>query len=263
MSHRTSVPSSLRSSTAGPRPGVRSAPRSTGTSTVPSSAEPSAAVISASPRSRRLIRAAVRWPSTATRKNSSAPPATSCVLVGGASPAGRAAAPMTTMFFASSSAGSACLMVVMASRSAVRSFSSSVRVCTLSTVSPGSVESASSLMRRLVSRTDFWSAASSSAAPGSAVSFAIRVAYETNSPATWSESRCARSGDSAVPEILMMLPSVALAPTRSRRSLPLTPAQPSLAAARSTTTELVATSVWVSSSRSSHVPGSSTDADVV
>jgi hypothetical protein len=60
--------------------------------------------------------------------------------------------------------------------------------------------------------------------------------------ATWSESRCARSGVSAVPEILMMFPSAALALTRSRSSAPLTPGQPSWAAARSTTVELVATS---------------------
>ncbi|CAM5678968.1 hypothetical protein SPURM210S_02570 [Streptomyces purpurascens] len=60
-----------------------------------------------------------------------------------------------------------------------------------------------------------------------------------------------------------MFPSAAWALTRSRSSLPLTPVQPSVAAARSTTTELLAISVWVSSSRSSHAPGSSTDADVV
>lgn len=60
-----------------------------------------------------------------------------------------------------------------------------------------------------------------------------------------------------------MLPSAAWALTRSRRSRPSTPSQWSVAAARSTTTELVAISVCVSSARSSHAPGSSTDADVV
>ncbi len=178
---------------------------------------------------------------TVSRRNSSAPATVSCVLVGGASPAGRAAGPMTTML-ALPAAGSAWSSLLMASWSAVRSFASSVRVCTLSTVCPGSAASASSVMRRLVCTTICRSASGRAAASGSVLSPAIRAANATNCRATWSESRCARSGVSAVPEILMMFPSAAWALTRSRSSLPLTPVQPSVAAARSTTTELLAIS---------------------
>ncbi len=151
----------------------------------------------------------------------------------------------------------------MASARVVRSFASSVRACTLSTVRPGSAESARSVMRRLVRTTCCRSASDSVAASEPALSPAIRAAKETNCWATSSESRCARPGLSAVPEILMMFPSVASAPTRSRRSMPSTPLQCSAAAARSTTSELVAISAWVSSSRCSHCPGRRTDADVV
>lgn len=198
---------------------------------------------------------------TVSRKNSSAPATMSCIRVGGASPAGRAAGPMTTML-ACSAAGSARSSLSMASCSAVRSFSSSVRVCTLSTLCPGPAASASSVMRRLVCTTVCRSA-SGAAASASVLSPAIRAANVTNCWATWSESCCARLGVSAVPEILMMFPSAVVALTRSRSSRPLTPVQPSLAAARSTTTELVAISAWVNSSRSSHAPGSRTDAEVV
>lgn len=179
---------------------------------------------------------------TASRKNSSAPPAMSCVLVGGASPVGRAAGPMTTML-ALLAVGSAWSSLFMASCSEVRSFSRSVRVCTLSTVCPGSAASARSVMRRLVCTTICRRASSSAAASGSVLSSTIRAANVTNCWATWSESCCARSGVSAVPEILTMFPSAALALTRSRSSRPLTPVQPSVTAARSTTTELVAISV--------------------
>lgn len=199
---------------------------------------------------------------TASRMNSSAPAPMSCILVGGAWLVGRAAGPMTTMP-ALLAAGSALSSFFMASASPVRSFSSSVRACTLSTVCPGSAALARSVMRWLVSATCCRSAPGPVAAPGSVLSPAIRAANVTNCWATWSESRCARSGVSAVPEILMMFPSVALALTRPSRSLPLTPVQPSAAAARSTTAELAAISAWVSSSRSSHCPGSSTDADAV
>lgn len=188
--------------------------------------------------------------------------AMSCVLVGGASPVGRAADPMTTML-ALLAAGPAWSSLVMASCSEVRSFSSSVRVCTPSTVCPGSAASARSVMWRFVCTTICCSASSCPAASGSVLSSTIRAAKVTNCRATSSESCCARFGVSAVPEILMMFPSAALAVTRSCSALPLTPCQWSVAAARSITTELVATSVWVSSSRSSHAPGSSTDADVV
>ncbi len=75
--------------------------------------------------------------------------------------------------------------------------------------------------------------------------------------------RCAPSGVSSVPEISMMFPSVTSTSTRSRSSPPSIPGRPSVAAARSTTAELVAISAWVTSSRSSHCPDSSTDADVV
>ncbi|OEV34355.1 hypothetical protein HS99_0036125 [Kitasatospora aureofaciens] len=228
---------------------------------MPSSTEPSAAAISGPVRSRRLVRAAVRWPTTASRKNNSAPAATSWVLVGGASPDGRGAEPMTTML-ALLAAGSAWSSFLMASWSVVRSFSSSVRVCTLSTVCPGSAAAARSVMRRLACTTSCRSA-SGWAASGSALSPAMRPAKVTNCWATWSESCWARSGVSAVPEILMMFPSAAVALTLSRSELPLTPAQPSVAAARSTTTELVAISAWVSSSRSCHTPGSRTEADAV
>lgn len=61
----------------------------------------------------------------------------------------------------------------------------------------------------------------------------------------------------------MMLPSVTSARTRLRSSSPSTPSQPSSSAVRSVTTVLVAISAWVSSTRSSQAPGSSTDADVV
>jgi hypothetical protein len=118
-------------------------------------------------------------------------------------------------------------------------------------------------MRRLVSSTWFRSVSASVDAAESVLPPAIRAANLTNCAATWSESCCARFGVPAVPEILMMFPSAAVAVTRFRRSAPLTPFQPSVAAARSTTVELVAMSTWVSSSRSSHCPGSSTDADVV
>ena len=101
----------------------------------------------------------------------------------------------------------------MASCSEVRSFSSSVRACTLSTVCPGSAASARSVMRRLVSTTFCRSASGPAAASGSVLSPAIRAANVTNCWATWSESCCARSGVSAVPEILMMFPSAALALT--------------------------------------------------
>lgn len=198
---------------------------------------------------------------TASRKNSSAPATMSWILVGGASPAGRVAGPMTTML-AWVAAGSVWSSLLMASCSAVRSFESSVRVCTLSTVCPGPASSASSVMRRLVCTT-ICRSASGAAASGSVLSPVICAAKVTNCWATWSESRCARSGVSAVPEILMMFPSAALALTRSRSSLPLTPGRSSVAATRSSTTELVAISAWVTSSRSSHAPGSSTDADVV
>lgn len=184
----------------------------------------------------------------------------SCILVGGASPVGRAAGPMTTMP-ALLVAGSASSSFVMASSSEVRSFSRAVRACTLSTVLPGSAALARSVIRRLVSTT--CSRSASGAVAASVLPPAIRAAKVTNSWATRSENCCARSGVSAVPEILMMFPSAALALTRSRSSAALTPLQPSLSATGSTTDELVAMSTWVSSSRSSHCPGSSTDVDVV
>ncbi len=188
--------------------------------------------------------------------------------VGGASPVGLGAGPMTTMP-ALLVAGSASSSFFMASWSAVRNCSSSVRACTLSTVCPGSAASARSVMRRLVFVTCCRSASGPAApsvslvAPVSPVSPAIRPANATNCRATWSVRRWARAGVSAVPEILMMLPSVAFALTSSRSSVRLTSGRRSAAAARSTTVELVAISAWVSSSRSSHCPGSSTEADAV
>ncbi|BBJ45251.1 hypothetical protein SSPO_079690 [Streptomyces antimycoticus] len=164
-----------------------------------------------------------------------------CVLVGAASPVGRAAGPMTTML-ALLVVGSASSSFFTASCSAVRSFASSVRACTLSTVCPGSAASARSVMRRLVCTTIFRKSSGPAADSGSVLSPASRAAKVMNCWATWSESCRARSGVSAVPEILMMFPSAALALTRSRSSLPLTPGQPSVAAARPTTTELVAIS---------------------
>lgn len=149
---------------------------------------------------------------TASRKNSSAPATISCILVGAAAPVGRGAGPMTTML-ALLVAGLASSSFFTASCSAVRSFSSSVRACTLSTVCPGSAALARSVMRRLVSATFFRSASVPVAASGSVLPPAIRAAKVTNCWATWSESRCARSGVSAVPEILMMFPSAALALT--------------------------------------------------
>lgn len=199
---------------------------------------------------------------TARRKDSRAPPTTSCVLVGGASLVGRGAGPITTMP-ALLAVGLASSSFFMASCSAVRIFSSSVRACTLSTVLPGSAALARSVMRRLASATFCRSASELVAASVSVLLPEIRAAKVTNSLAIWSESRCARSGVSAVPEMLMMFPSAALALTRFRRSLPLTPFQPSAAAVRSTTAELVAICAWVSSSRSSHCPGSRTGADAV
>lgn len=136
---------------------------------MPSDAEPSASAISGSVRGRRLIRAAVRCPISATRKNSSAPPAISCHRVGGASPVGRGAGPMTTRP-AFTAAGSASSSLFMASWSVVRSFSRSVRACTLSTVLPGSAASASSVIRLLVCATICRSAASCAAASGSPLS---------------------------------------------------------------------------------------------
>lgn len=169
---------------------------------------------------------------------------------------------MTTML-ALSVAGSASSSFFMAASSELRRFSSAVRACTLSTVPPASAPSARSVIRRLVSCTFLRSASGPAAASASVAPPAIRAENATNCWATRSVSCCARRGLSAVPEIVMMFPSAALAATRSRRSVPLTPDQSSLAAARSTTDELVAMSTWVSSSRSSHWPGSSTEADAV
>nr|MCF0097938.1 hypothetical protein [Streptomyces sp. MH191] len=160
-------------------------------------------------------------------------------------------------------AGSASSSFFMASCSAIRNCSSSVRACTLSTVRPGSAASASSLIRRLVVVTCCRSACGPDTSSVSEESPAIRPANATNCCATWSERRWARAGVSAVPEILMTLPSVTFARTRSRSSARLTSVQRSEAAARSTTVELLAISAWVSSPRSSHCPGSSTDADAV
>ena len=192
---------------------------------------------------------------TASRKNSSAPPAMSCALVGGASPVGRAADPMTTMLALPAAGSAAWFSLLTASCSAVRSLASSVRVCTLSTVRPGSVASASSLMRRLVCVTSCRSASGWAAVSGVVLSPAICAVKATNCRATWSESCCARFGVSAVPEILMMFPSAAVAlasvpqvaaadasPVRGRRPRGRPP------------TELVAMSVCVRSSRSSHCP---------
>lgn len=199
---------------------------------------------------------------TANRKNSSAPPPMSCTLVGGCSPVGRGAGPMTTMP-ALLVDGSAWSSFCMASSSEVRRLSSAVRACTLSTVCPGSASLASSLMRRLVSFTCLRRASAPVAAAEPVLPPETRAANVTNCRATWSESCCARCGVSAVPEILMMFPSEVLALTRSRRSVPLTPLQSRAVAALSTTVELVATSTWVSSSRSSHCPGNRTDADAM
>lgn len=182
--------------------------------------------------------------------------------MGGASPVGRAAGPITTMP-ASPAVGSASSSFFMASCSVVRSFSSSVRACTLSTVCPGSAALASSVMRRLVRVTSCRSASGPAAVSGSVLPPAIRAANATNSWATWSESRWARSGVSAVPEILMMFPSAALARTWSRSSPGLTPGRRSEAPTRSTTAELDAISAWVSSSRSSHWPCIRTEAVAV
>ncbi|PSK57114.1 hypothetical protein B0E38_02443 [Streptomyces sp. 111WW2] len=112
---------------------------------------------------------------TASTKNSSAPPPISCSRVGGASPAGRAAGPMTTMparLFAGSASSSFC----MASWSALRSFSSSVRAWTLSTVCPGSAALARSVMRRLVRVTCSRSASGPAASSAPVVPLAIRAA---------------------------------------------------------------------------------------
>ena len=117
-------------------------------------------------------------------------------------------------------------------------------------------------MRRLVVSTVCRSCSGPAAAVGSAVSSPIRAENATNCRASSSESRCAFAGLSAVPEILMMLPSVTSARTRLRSSSPSTPSHFSAAAVRSVTTVLVAISAWVSSTRSSQAPGSSTDADV-
>lgn len=202
---------------------------------------------------------------TPASRNSSAPPTVSCTAVGGASEAGRVAAPMTTML-ALPAAGSTCSSLLTASCSAVRSFASSVRVCTLSTVCPGSAASARSVMRRLACATSSRSACGC-VASGSLPSPESRAANATNCWAARSASRCACSGVSPVPEILMMLPSAAAAATRSRSSptpsAPPPPDRASSAATRSSTTELVAICAWVISSRSCHAPGSSTDADVV
>lgn len=160
-------------------------------------------------------------------------------------------------------AGLASSSFFMASCRPVRRPSSSVRACTLSTVCPGSAELARSVMRRLVSATCLRSASVAVSAAGSVLPPAMRVAKVTNCWASWSESCWARSGVSAVPETLMMFPSSALALTSSRSSVPSTPFHLSAAAARSTTAELVAMSTWVSSSRSSHWPGSRTDASAV
>lgn len=160
-------------------------------------------------------------------------------------------------------AGSASSSFCMASSSAVRRFASAVRACTLSTVCPGSAALDRSVIRRLVSSTCSRSASGPVAASESVLSPATRAAKVTNCWAERSASRWARSGVSAVPEILMMFPSAAAALTLSRRSPPLTPCQWSAVATRSITTELVAISAWVSSSRSSHCPGSRTDADAV
>ncbi len=169
---------------------------------------------------------------------------------------------MTTML-ALRAEGSAWSSLLMASCSVVRSFSSSVRACTPSTVCPGSAASASSVMRLLVCVTICCSASRCAAVSGSVLLSATRAANVTNCRATWSASRCARSGVSAVPEILMMFPSAVFALTWSRSSLLPTPVQWSASAAASTTTELVAISCWVSSSRSSQAPGSRTDAEAV
>ncbi len=190
MSHRVSTPRSRRIQARGPLPSGRCARPSPGTSTVPSSVEPSAAAISGSVHSRRFIRAATRWPMSASRKNSRAPATMSCILVGGAAPVGRAADPMTTMP-ALLAAGSASSSFFMASCSDVRSFSSAVRACTLSTVFPGSAALARSVMRRLVSATFFRSASVPVAASGSVLPPAIRVAKVTSCWATCSESCCA------------------------------------------------------------------------
>ncbi len=160
-------------------------------------------------------------------------------------------------------AGSVSSSFCIASCSAERSFSSSVRACTLSTVCPGSAASARSVMRWLVRVTCCRRASGPVAPPGPEVPPAICAAYATNCWAISSESRCARSGVSAVPEILTMLPSEILALTRSRSSLLPTPLQRSVSAALSTTDELVAISTWVRSSRSSHCPGSRTEAVAV
>ncbi len=61
----------------------------------------------------------------------------------------------------------------------------------------------------------------------------------------------------------MMFPSAASALTRSRSSAPPSPGRSSASATRSTTVELVAISTCVTSSRSSHWPGSRTEADAV
>ncbi|ARX88581.1 hypothetical protein SMD44_08068 [Streptomyces alboflavus] len=68
-------------------------------------------------------------------------------------------------------------------------------------------------MRRLVSVTFCRRASGPVAASDWSSSPAIRAAKPTNCSAIRSESCCARRGLSAVPEILMMLPSEALALT--------------------------------------------------
>lgn len=87
------------------------------------------------------------------------------------------------------------------------------------------------------------------------------VEYLTNSLATSSASCCAAAGLSPWVVMVTTLPWATEAVTDFCRSVPLT-RRPRVAEARSSTTELVATCAWVSSSSAWRGPCSSTLADV-
>jgi hypothetical protein len=243
--------------------GYCTAGATSGTSTLPRTGAPSAAPISASLRSRRSVRAATRWPSTPSTNSSTAPPITKCVRVGAAGLVGSSACPITTMLAALDAASSSSSFAI-AWASVVRSPSRSVRAWTLSTVRPCAADACSSLIRSLVTAICWRSASRCSRCAWADASAVLPISWVENrtySWATWSASCWAFSGLSAVAVMPTTLPSATSAVTESCRSLPVT-SQSRAVAARSSTTELIATCASVSSSSVSRVPCSSTVVEV-